>query len=105
MVATRATGRLMDRLFTLGFRPRYVLIKRTDSTGDWYIWDTSRNTYNVVGEELLADTSGAGNTATDLDILSNGFKIRTTTAAINASSGTFVYAAFAENPFQNSRAR
>ena len=86
-------------------RPRYVLIKRTDSTGDWYIWDTSRNTYNVVGEELLADTSGAGNTATDLDILSNGFKIRTTTAAINASGGTFVYAAFAENPFQNSRAR
>ena len=86
-------------------RPRYVLIKRTDSTGDWYIWDTSRNTYNVVGEELLADTSGAGNTATDLDILSNGFKIRTTTAAINASSGTYVYAAFAENPFQNSRAR
>ena len=89
----------------VGFRPRYVLIKRTDSTGDWYIWDTSRNTYNVVGEELLADTSGAGNTATDLDILSNGFKIRTTTAAINASGGTFVYAAFAENPFQNSRAR
>ena len=89
----------------VGFRPRYVLIKRTDSTGDWYIWDTSRNTYNVVGEELLADTSGAGNTATDLDILSNGFKIRTTTAAINASGGTFVYAAFAENPFQSSRAR
>ena len=86
-------------------RPRYVLIKRTDSTGDWYIWDTSRNTYNVVGEELLANTGGAGNTATDLDILSNGFKIRTTTAAINASGGTFVYAAFAENPFQNSRAR
>ena len=89
----------------VGFRPRYVLIKRTDSTGDWYIWDTSRNTYNVVGEELLADTSGAGNTATDLDILSNGFKIRTTTAAINASGGTFVYAAFAENPFNTARAR
>ena len=86
-------------------RPRYVLIKRTDSTGDWYIWDTSRNTYNVVGEELLADTSGAGNTATDLDILSNGFKIRTTTAAINASSGTYIYAAFAENPFNTARAR
>jgi hypothetical protein len=89
----------------VGFRPRYVLIKRTDSTGDWYIWDTSRNTYNVVGEELLADTSGAGNTATDLDILSNGFKICTTTAAINTSGGTYIYAAFAENPFQNSRAR
>ena len=86
-------------------RPRYVLIKRTDSTGDWYIWDTSRNTYNVVGEELLADTSGAGNTATDLDILSNGFKLRTTTAAINASSGTYIYAAFAENPFNTARAR
>ena len=86
-------------------RPRYVLIKRTDSTGDWYIWDTSRNTYNVVGEELLADTSGAGNTATDLDILSNGFKIRTTTAAINASGGTYIYAAFAENPFNTARAR
>ena len=89
----------------VGFRPRYVMIKRTDSTGDWYIWDTSRNTYNVVGEELYADSSAAGSTATDLDILSNGFKIRTTTSAINASGGTFVYACFSENPFNSSRAR
>jgi hypothetical protein len=89
----------------VGFRPRFVLIKRTDSTGNWYIWDTSRNTYNVVGEELYPNLTNAGSTATDLDILSNGFKIRSTAADFNANGGTYVYACFSENPFNSSRAR
>ena len=81
------------------------MIKRTDTTGNWYIWDTSRNTYNVIGEELYPNLNNAGSTATDLDILSNGFKLRNTTADFNASGGTYIYAAFAENPFNISRAR
>jgi len=87
-----------------GFRPRYVLIKRTDSTSDWYIWDTSRDTYNVEAATLLADTSGAETSATSIDGLSNGFKCRSATV-VNASGGTYIYAAFAESPFQSARAR
>jgi len=89
----------------LGFRPRMVLLKRTDTTGNWYIWDTSRNTYNVVGEELYPNLSNAGSTATDLDILSNGFKMRNTTADFNANGGTYIGFAWAENPFKLSLAR
>lgn len=88
-----------------GFRPRYVLTKRTDTTGNWFVWDTARNTYNVVGEELYPSLSNAGSTATDLDVLSNGFKFRGTTADYNASGGTYIFMAFAESPFNYSRAR
>jgi hypothetical protein len=87
-----------------GFRPRYVMVKRTDSTSDWYIWDTSRDTYNVQAATLLADTAGAETSATSIDGLSNGFKCRSATV-VNASAGTYIYMAFAENPFQNSLAR
>lgn len=87
-----------------GFRPRYVLIKRTDSTSDWYIWDTSRDTYNVETATLLQNTTGAETSATSIDALSNGFKCRSATV-VNASAGTYVYAAFAENPFKYALAR
>ena len=88
----------------LGFRPRWVMVKRTDSTSDWYIWDTSRDTYNVATATLLADTSGAETSATSIDDLSNGFKCRSATV-VNVSTGTYIYAAFAENPFKYSLAR
>jgi hypothetical protein len=89
----------------LGMRPKLLLIKRTDTTGNWYLWDTVRNTYNVVGEELYPNLSNAAATATDLDILSNGFKMRSTAADFNASGGTYVGFAWAEAPFAYSRAR
>ena len=95
-----------DGVFSyLGFRPRMILLKRTDTTGNWYIWDTSRNTYNVVGEELYPNLSNAAATATDLDLLSNGFKLRNSTAGFNASGGTYVGFAWAESPFSYSLAR
>jgi hypothetical protein len=89
----------------LGMRPKLLLIKRTDTTGNWYLWDTVRNTYNVVGEELYPNLSNAAATATDLDILSNGFKMRSTAADFNASGGTYVGFAWAESPFNYARAR
>jgi hypothetical protein len=91
-----------------GFRPRYLLIKRTVSTGAWEIYDTSRAPYNQTGNDLMADSSGAENASTiglALDIVSNGFKIRTTTDYLNWSGDTYIYAAFAEMPFNYSRAR
>ena len=87
-----------------GFRPRYVLVKRTDSTSDWYIWDTARDTYNVESATLLADTSGAETSVASIDGLSNGFKCRSSTV-VNASGGTYIYAAFCENPLKYSLAR
>ena len=86
-------------------RPAYVMIKRTDTTGNWIVWDTTRNTFNVMGEELYPNLSNAGSTTTDLDVLSNGFKLRNTTADFNASGGTYIYAAFAEAPFKYALAR
>ena len=70
------------------------------------MYDTSRDTYNVVGNELIANASDAETTGNaSLDILSNGFKLRTTGVGRNGSGNTFIYAAFAENPFQNALAR
>jgi hypothetical protein len=89
-----------------GFRPAFVLQKRSDGgTVDWQIKDTTRDPYNAATKRLwpnLADAEGSG---TDLDILSNGFKIRESGAATNTSGGTYIYAAFAENPFKIALAR
>jgi hypothetical protein len=89
-----------------GFRPRYVMIKRTDTTNDWMIHDTARDTYNAVSKEVYANLSSAEAVIGDrLDITANGFKLRTTGPAENANGGTYIFAAFAEAPFKNSLAR
>jgi len=91
----------------LGFRPRWVMVKRSDSAGfDWVIGDSSRNTYNVVNDRLFADASLAEDTTDNwVDFTSNGFKLRSTNTNQNASGGTYIYACFAENPFRISNAR
>jgi hypothetical protein len=90
-----------------GFKPKFVLIKRTDSAGFyWRIWDSSRATYNAGLPILYPNVADAEDSVADVyDLLSNGFKLRTTTTGSNASGGTYIYAAFAENPFRNSLAR
>ena len=91
-----------------GFRPAFILWKRTNSTSSWAIWDTSRSTYNAANDVLFPDINDAessGNSAYDVDLLSNGFKWRTSNATINGSGSTYIYMAFAENPFKNSLAR
>lgn len=88
-----------------GFRPRFVMIKRTSGVGGWYLMDTSRSASNVVDNLLFAETTGATLTSTTLDIVSNGFKIRNTSADYNASGSTHIFAAFAENPFKHALAR
>ena len=87
----------------LGFRPRFVMIKWTN-VESWYIFDTSRGTYNVIGPYMVPNTSAAEATYTAVDILSNGFKLRDTNNFVN-SSGTYIYAAFAENPTKFANAR
>jgi len=89
----------------LGFRPRFVMFKRTDSTGSWFMEDSSRGTYNVMGPELYANTTDSETNVNRLDFLSNGFKMRAANAGDNASGGTYIYACFAENPFKVALAR
>ena len=83
-----------------GFKPAWVMIKRTDSTGDWVMYDTQRSSYNEVDDQLIANTTAAETTGSEeIDFLATGFRPRTSDAAINASDGKYVYAAFAKYPF------
>lgn len=87
-----------------GFRPRYIMLKCSGAVENWQIYDTARDTYNVAGLQLLPNSSAAEASAVVLDILSNGFKLRNSTAGGNQAQA-YIYAAFAESPFNYSRAR
>jgi hypothetical protein len=91
----------------LGFRPKFILIKNSNSSVQgWTIQDTSRSTYNVVDNYLLAQASSAEQSIyAQMDYLSNGFKLKTNDALVNGSGNTMIYMAFAENPFKNALAR
>lgn len=88
-----------------GFRPRWVMIKRTDVADNWYLLDTARAPSNQGTNYLGANQSVAEQTGFLYDALSNGFKLRYAGAGANASGGTYIFAAFAENPFKYSLAR
>jgi hypothetical protein len=88
-----------------GFRPKWVMFKRTDSGAGWLILDSSRNTFNVMNNQLYANSADAESGGATADFLSNGIKIRETGGGTNANGGSYVFMAFAENPFKNSLAR
>jgi len=97
-----------------GFKPAWVLFKRTDSGSaeNWLIYDSSRSSTNVVGTKLAANLAVIENDASigtitqnTLDFLSNGFKLRSTNTGTNASTGTYIFAAFAESPFTTANAK
>jgi hypothetical protein len=94
-----------------GFRPKYWLIKRTDSSDFWVTDNSVTSPYNLTSKYLLPNTADAeGDTGSNpagqaMDVLSNGFKLRNTNSGRNASGGTYIYMAFAENPFKYSLAR
>ena len=90
-----------------GFRPAYVMVKPSSAAGSWWINDNKRDTYNVNDHRINANTSDAEATAgfTQQDFLSNGFKWRNSDSAWNGSGVTYIYMAFAENPFKYSLAR
>ena len=89
-----------------GFRPAFVIWKRTDSTSDWLMLDNKRGPYNVNKPALLANASDQDLLAyTYADFLSNGFKIRAGTTGLNVNNGSYIYIAFAEMPFKYANAR
>jgi len=82
-----------------GFKPAWVMLKRTDASGErWNIKDNKRNGFNQTDPVLTAEANFAERDDAQLDLLSSGFKIRTSAVSTNASGGTYIYMAFAENP-------
>jgi hypothetical protein len=96
----------------LGFRPRFILMKASSAVEQWSIWDTSRLGYNPYNAFLASQSSSAedasssgSNSNGGPDFLSNGFKMRSNGGSSNNNGVTYVYAAFAENPFKYANAR
>ena len=83
-----------------GFRPAYVMFKRTDDAESWIMTDDKRDPFNPTIAYLLANRDNAGTTGVDIDFCANGFKITTTSQ--NEDGAVYVYFAFAESPFVNS---
>jgi hypothetical protein len=90
-----------------GFKPAFIIAKETSEARDWQLWDNKRLGYNASGgnKNLLPNKSDQEYTYADIDILSNGFKLRSTSSAHNKSAQTYIYMAFAENPFVTSTGR
>ena len=90
-----------------GMRPRWLLIKLTSGTSNWRLFDTERDPYNAADTLIFPDSSEVEYTAAsyNTDFLSNGFKMRNTHAGLNGSGSTYLYFAFASNPFKTARAR
>jgi len=81
-----------------GFKPAWVMIKANLAGEEWGIWDSTRNTFNIMSQRLQANSSAAENTFNGLDFTSNGFKLRSANSAVNRSGDTLIYMAFAEQP-------
>ena len=88
-----------------GFRPAWIIIKNLASGENWQIHDSVRDPDNVVTQRLYANTSGADVTSTFMDFVSNGVKCRNYSGGFNSSGATFIYFAFAEQPFKFANAR
>jgi hypothetical protein len=86
----------------LGFKPAFVMWKRTDTTNNWMIGDNKITTFNPKDNMMRADLANVQLSTNPVDFLSNGFKIRLSGNAFNNSSGTYIYMAFAESPLVSS---
>jgi hypothetical protein len=86
-----------------GFRPKFIMVKASGQTGNWFVMDSMRDSSNVATRRLLPNLSNAEDTSGLVDFTANGFKLRMSSALNDAS--TYIYMAFAESPFKNSLAR
>jgi len=88
-----------------GFRPAWVLIKNIDASGEWCIWDSSRSPYNEMQDALRPNDNAIETDGFQFDFYSNGFKARDTESSVNLEGDKYIYAAFAESPFQTANAK
>jgi len=87
-----------------GFKPAFCIVKRTDGSADWNMYDNKRIGYNPLNYFVYPNSSSAEDTSNPqwFDLLSNGFQLRNTSTMANTSGGSYIYMAFAENPFVTS---
>ena len=85
-----------------GFKPAFIMVKKSNNTGAWVINDSKRIGYNPNNYDLYANTTDDEEDNDRFDLLSNGFKARLSSSPSNASGDTYIYMAFAENPFVTS---
>jgi len=88
-----------------GFKPAFILFKKSSDSGDnWMMYDNKRPGFNVTDQALHPNSNAAeyDNANANLDILSNGFKLRSSFGWVNQNTHTYIYMAFAENPFVTS---
>ena len=85
-----------------GFKPALTITKRTSDIEHWGMYDSTRDTFNPASAELIPNLNASEGSFVDRDFLSNGFKIRSDNTARNGSGDTYIYMAFAENPFVTS---
>jgi hypothetical protein len=87
----------------LGFRPSFLIVKNIDNTSNWNMFDSTRNTFNKTKTRLFPNLSNAEEDMSEgLDFLSNGFKLRQASNNDTNQTYTYIYMAFAENPFVSS---
>ena len=101
------TGQLDGPMIFTGFRPAFVMVKITDTTDGWYMWDNKRSPsggYNVLQYRLEANQNFAQGTSANymIDVVSNGFKLRDNNVGDNGAGNSFVYMAFAAQPLVSS---
>ena len=92
---------LMEHLF-IGFKPAFVLYKKSSGTENWFMHDNKRQGYNPDNEYLFPDLSNVEGSLNRINLLSNGFKATTSDGGINGSGATYIFMAFAENPITSS---
>ena len=97
----RGNGSTDGTFVFTGFSPAWVLVRRTDSGNNWHLHDNQRVTSNPNNLTLYPNLQD-GDASEDLDMLSNGFKLRESGGGYNADGGTYMYMAFAESPFTSS---
>jgi len=85
-----------------GFSTAFIMVKSTSSSGQWFMFDNKREGYNPENDRLIADVGDAEADPGQTDFLSNGFKMRFTSGNANGSGVSYIYMAFAENPFVTS---
>lgn len=88
-----------------GFRPAWIMLKESGNARNWVISYDNETYYNGVTQSLFPNITQAEDANARLDFLSNGFKLRTTSTSWNNSGGTFIYLAFASQPFRFANAR
>ena len=101
-----ANGNSNGTFVYTGFKPAFLMIKQTSAANNWVMIDSARDTYNAADATVYADLGNAeenpASSVTGVDLLSNGFKFRDSKSFWNTSGGTYMYMAFARNPFVTS---